>query len=255
MDVTEFLNQVLLLFGGTSAVLIALATFLGHINTKRIVNGDLAKHKLELEAFKAENVLRLQSIKDLNTKEIELVKLEHAKRMDELQSEFKTEFLKQETYTSISKEKYQNLFDKRIGVYEELLKIKNEIGDSNVENAGYFEFDDDDPNHFTRQVSKISKISQDNLMLISDDLAVISSELYERSSEVFSNAKVQAFYAEMRTNDGGDVHYEEIIDAENHELRKMFAGCGELYKNWFKQLDTDLSRIRKILDTTSDFLD
>jgi hypothetical protein len=113
MELTEFVNQILLPFGGVSAVLIGLAAFLGNVNTKKIINGDLAKHKLKLEAFKSESGIQLQSLKDQNAKDLELVRLEHAKSMDKIQNEFRTEFLKYEAYTSISKEKYQELAGSR----------------------------------------------------------------------------------------------------------------------------------------------
>jgi hypothetical protein len=82
MELNEFVNLILLPFGGVSVVLIGLAAFLGNVNTKRIINGDLAKHKLKFEAFQSESEIRLQSLKDQNAKDLELVKLEHAKSMD-----------------------------------------------------------------------------------------------------------------------------------------------------------------------------
>ncbi|MFT7334101.1 MAG: hypothetical protein ACI81S_002325, partial [Sphingobacteriales bacterium] len=54
MELNEFVNLILLPFGGVSVVLIGLAAFLGNVNTKRIINGDLAKHKLKFEAFQSE---------------------------------------------------------------------------------------------------------------------------------------------------------------------------------------------------------
>lgn len=255
MELSEFINQILLPFGGLSAVLIALATFLGNVNTKRIINGDLAKHKLELEAFKSENSLELQALKDNHVKDLELVRLEHARKMDEVQSQFKTEFLKYEAYTSISKEKYQELFEKRISVYSELLILKRKIDNSIVENAEILEIHDDDPSHFTNAVKKISKASQENLMLISNELATLSTELHNKSSQVFRNAKVKAFFAGIHSHETDSPTYEAIMDAENSELRKMFSECGEIYESWFKQLEADVSKIRAILDISGEFLE
>ena len=255
MEITDFVNQILLPFGGTSAVLIALAAFLGHVNTKRIVNGDLAQHKLNLEAFKKESALELQYIKDMNAKEIELLRLDHSKKMEQLQNEFKTEFLKHEAYTSISKEKFQELFEKRIEVYEGFLKLKKEIDDSIVNDAEFLHIHDDDPSHFTNSISKINDASQAHSMLISNELATLSNELFKKSSQVFSNAKVTSFYAEMSSHDGNQADYERIMDAENSELRKMFTECGDLYEKWFEQLDNDVSKIRAILDVSGEFLE
>ena len=254
MELTEFVNQILLPFGGVSAVLIGLAAFLGNVNTKRIINGDLAKHKLKLEAFKSESGIQLQSLKDQNAKDLELVKLEHAKSMDKIQNEFRTEFLKYEAYTSISKEKYQELFEKRIGVYDNFLRLKKEIDDSLIDNAEFLEIHDDDPSHFTNTVKKINEASQASPMLISNELAHLSNELFKKSSQVFSNAKVTAFYAELSGFNDERPHHEYVMEAENDELRKMFSECGDLYEKWFEQLDVDVSKIRLILDMSSEFL-
>ncbi len=256
MELTEFINQILLPFGGVSAVLIALAAFLGNVNTKRIINGDLARYKLELEEFKARSNVELQAFKDNHAKDLELLKLEHGRRMDEVQSHFKTEFLKYEAYTSISKEKYQQLFEKRISVYSELLSLKREIDDSIVENAEMLEIHDDDPSHFTGAVAKINQASQENLMLISNELAILSNELHSKSSQVFRNAKVTAFFAgEIHSNETCGANYEAIVNAENNELRKMFSECGDLYERWFKQLEADVAKIRAVLDFTGTFLE
>ena len=255
MGFSEFLNQILLPFGGLSAVLIALAAFLGNVNTKRIINGDLAKHKLNLEAFKAQSNIELQSLKDQHAKALELVRLDHARQMDQVQNQFKTEFLKYEAYASISKEKYQELFERRISVYSQLLTLKREIDDSTVENAEMLEIHDDDPSHFTDAVAKISKASQENLMLISNELAILSNELHKKSSQVFRNAKVTAFFADMHSHETDSSNYEAIMDAENSELRRMFVECGDIYESWLKQLEEDVSKIRSILDFTGAFLE
>ena len=175
--------------------------------------------------------------------------------MDKIQNEFRTEFLKYETYTSISKEKYQKLFEKRIEVYEGFLSLKNEIDESIVDNAEYLEIHDDDPSHFTNAVAKINKASQENLMLISNELANLSNDLYRKSSQVFANAKVTAFFADMHSHESDNPNYEQIMDAESSELRKMFSECGDLYDKWFKQFDVDVSKIRAILDFSGEFLE
>lgn len=81
MDISEFINQILLPFGGASAVLIALAAFLGHISTKRIVNGDLANHRRDLESLKSEHSLKLEGLRQEYTQKIESQKIENSRRL------------------------------------------------------------------------------------------------------------------------------------------------------------------------------
>lgn len=291
MSVLEFVNTVLLPFGGVSFVLIALASFLGNINTKRIVNGDLAKHKLALEEFKKESTKELTEIKNIHNKEIEfmkgdvaknielmrgehassievmkcthaanieIMKAEHVTSIELLQSQFKTEFLKQETYSSISKEKFQELFERRITVYEEFLNLKREIDKSIVDNAADLEINNEDPTHFADMVSKVSEASQKNSLLISNELAELSNELNKRSNQVFSNANVQELLAEMQSYDSMEQDqpdYQAMIDARNTELQDMFTECIDIYEKWFEQLNIDVSNIRSILDMSNRFLD
>lgn len=278
MEVQHVIKDILLLFGGISTVLIALVGFLGHISTKRIINGDLAKHKLELENLKSQNKIQQDELKNNLTKEIkqleasniqylESLKQEHELRLDiqraesnnlleNVKNEMNTAFLKSEAYTSISKEMYQELFNKRIELYTSLLNVKIEIDKSRVDNAELLEMHYEDPSHYTDAINKINLVSQSNSMLISNELAVLSNELHEKSSQVFANAKVEAFYAEMNTfdNKSGECDFEAVMDATDSELRKMFTECGDIYDKWFVQLEKDISQIRMILDFSGKFL-
>lgn len=233
MTFSYLINQILLPFGGVSAVLIGLASFLAHISSKRIINGEVARHKRDLEEFKSTARLQMEAIK----------------------SDFKLELLKSESYTSISKEMYQELFSKRIEAYEKLINLKRDIEKSLVDNAEYIEFHDDDPSYFTNIIEKINDATREHPMLISNDLAEISDELYKKSIQIFSDAKVKAFYAEL-SNSGDDYGmYNAMIEAENDELRRMLTECGDLYEKWLTQLNIDLSKIRGILDSTNAFLE
>lgn len=232
MEIDEIMKMVLLPFGGITVVLVAMVGFLAHISTKRIVIGELAKHTLQLEALKNQYTTGMERIK----------------------AELQSEFLRYETYTAISKEIYQNLFSKRIEVYERLLSLKKEIDQSIVDNADFLEIHDDDPSPFTNAVKQIGEATHENSMVLSNELAALSAELVEKSNRVFSNAKMQSFYANAH-NYGSDYVHEIVMDAENDALRKMFEECGDVYERWFVQLNKDVSKIRSILDLAGDFLD
>lgn len=235
-------------------VLVAMVGWLAHLSTKRIVEGELAKHKLQLESFKSESSKDLQHVKDNGAKEIEALKSQYTSDIERIKAQLQSEFLKYETYTTISKEIYQELFSKRVEIYGRLLSLKKEIDQSIVDNADFLEIHDDDPSPFTEAVKKIGYASQENPMVLSNELASLSTELVEKSNRVFSNAKVQSFYAEVCNQDAQYVH-EVIMEAENDALRKMFAECGDVYERWFVQLNDDVSKIRSVLDLAGDFLE
>ena len=254
MEIDEIIKLVLLPFGGVSIALVAMVGFLAHISTKRIVNGELAKHKLRLESFKSESSKELQHVKDAGAQEIEALKNQYTADIERIKAQLQSEFLKFETYTTISKEIYQGLFSKRIEVYEKLLNLKKEIDQSIVDNAEFLEIHDDDPSPFTNAVKQIGEASQENPMVLSNELTSLSSDLVEKSNRVFSNAKVQTFYAEAHNHENNYVH-EIVMEAENDALRKIFAECGDVYEQWFIQLNKDVSKIRSVLDLAGDFLD
>lgn len=278
MEFQEALKDIIFLFGGTSAVLISLVAFLGHLSSKRIINSDLAKHKIELENLKSENKILqdgmkneltkdLRNLESSNTQLLESIKQEHELRieiqqaesnniLEKVKNEMNTSFLKSETYTSISQEMYQELYNKRINAYALLLDVKNEIDKSIIDNAEMLEFQEEDPSHFIGVIHKVNEAFQSKLMLISNELATISNELYKKSSRVFINAKVKVFHAENSTYDGGSKQSitQEVIDVEDNELRKMLTECGGIYDQWVSQLEKDTSEIRMILDISGRFL-
>ncbi len=251
MELDEIINLILLPFGGISVALVAMVGFLAHLSTKRIVNGELANHKLQLQGFRSESQKELQHIKDIGANELQYVKDSGAKEIESLKQQYtadierikaqlQSEFLKYETYTTISKEIYQELFTKRIKVYEKLLNLKKEIDQSLVDNADFLEIHDDDPSPFTN--------------VLSNELAALSAELVEKSNKIFSDAKVESFYAEVHNQGNNNIH-EIVMEAENYALRKMFTECGDVYKKWFLQLNKDASKIRSVLDLSGEFLE
>ncbi|MFT7614224.1 MAG: hypothetical protein ACI9J3_003206 [Parvicellaceae bacterium] len=251
---SEFIEIILSPFGGVTVTLIALTGFLGHLSTKRIVNNELAQHNLKLESYKQDSAKDLQHIKDIHSKDMQILQQDHSQNMQKLQSDLKSEFLKFETYTAISQTKYQELFDERISVYNNLIALKSEIDREVLDNAEFIEFHDDDPTLFTASVKKVNDASQKSPMVISNELAELSKQLYEKSSQVFSDARVQSFYAEIQTQEHSHPH-EIIMTVENNALRKMFSECGELYSLWFEQLNKDITKIRNVLDLSGSFLD
>ncbi|MBM7457031.1 hypothetical protein HNR62_002933 [Oceanisphaera litoralis] len=254
MEIYEIVKLVLLPFGGVSVALVAMVGWLAHISTKRIVEGELANHKIQLESFKSESNKELQHVKNTATKEIEALKNQYTADIERIKAQLQSEFLKYETYTTISKEIYQGLFAKRVEIYGRLLNLKKEIDQSILDNAGFLEIHDDDPSPFTDAVKKIGNASQENPMVLSNELAQLSTELVEKSNRVFSDEKVKSFYTEVYNQDAKYVH-ELIMEAENEALRKMFAECGDVYERWLIQLNVDVSKIRSVLDLAGDFLE
>ncbi|EGQ7962060.1 hypothetical protein HRO21_003741 [Vibrio parahaemolyticus] len=250
---SEIFDVLFSYFGGVTVILVSLSTFLGHISTKRIISRELAAQNIVLENVKTDNQMRLQHQKELHGLELRHMQEKHERDMELIKAKLKEEFIKFEAYTSISKEKYQDLFEQRIEVYESLLELKKEIDSYVYENAEFLEVHDDDPTAFMSAIRQINEATQNHPMVISNKLAKLSDELYEKSMAVFTDAKVKAFYAEMENFDHKQVA-EFVMNAENDALRELFVDCRDVYSNWFLQLDSDLTKIRGILDLSGNFL-
>jgi hypothetical protein len=250
---SEIVEILLSPFGGVTITLVALSSFLGHIISKRIINNELSLQKLKLETYKQESAKDLQHLKDIHSKDMQILQQEHSTNLEKLQSKLKSDFLKFETYRTISQSKYQELFAERISVYGNLIKLKSEIDNNKIENAEFIEIHDD-PSTFIQAIKKMNDATQKSPMVISNELADLSNKLYEKSNQVFSDARVESFYAEMNSQNDQYPH-EAIMEAENEALLKMFSECGEIYNEWFKQFNLDIAKIRNVLDLSGSFLD
>jgi len=171
--------------------------------------------------------------------------------LERLRGQLTIDLLKHDVLTSISKEKFQEMYDKRISVYQDLLSLKVQAQDSFLKNADYIHFHDCDPDYFVDVLSDINKKTRSNLLYISNDLADVSKRLYEASSEVFANARIKSFAVEMGATGDGPSNPLVALEAEQAELRRVFDECGGLYYEWLEQLDKDVSEFRSVLDLTS----
>lgn len=223
MVTIEIINQVVLFLGSTSVIVIGLSSFLANISTKRIVNGELAAHKRDLQ-----------------------------RQVDDAKLELQREMLRHEAFTSISKEKYQELFEKRIKFYQDLLLVKKQIDDEALEYADKLALYDDSPRPFAEVIQKINLAAREHPMLMSNELATLSNQLYNESSAIFARAKVDTFYASEIYKDPSFVNKcLHLSDVEDSVLSDLCSACGNTYNQWLEQLELDVSKIRESLDFTN----
>ncbi len=273
----QFLDIAFSPYGGTAVVISGLTTFLAKIWLKRIINRDLSEqrkelqqlkddnkkdlnevgniHQLKLENLKADNLSRLKNIEQNHSRTIENLKLESVNQLEKIRNEFQSEFLKHESYTSIAREQFQSLFDKRIATYTKLIKLKNEIDNMMLERADEIEHRAGDPEIFKECIEKICKLTQENTMYISNELAKLSNNLAKVFWEIASAAKVNSMAAALSTPMGDNQVWKNAVEfAEKDVLKRIFEECSPIYDDWFKQLDKDVGEVREILDISHDFL-
>lgn len=281
------LDIILSAYGGSAVVVSALTTFLGSVWLKKLVNKDLSKNKLELQHLQDANkkalkeleqahLLEVESIraktahdikimeqqhltsiehlKSESNKDLKILKLGNNNQLEKFKNDFKSEYLKHESYSAIAKDQFQILFDKRIETYTKLIKLKNSINEIMLDRAEEIEFSSDDPDIFKSCIEKICKLTQEETMYISNEIALISNELNKTFSEISSQAKVHVMGTGLSTSMRDDKQWHIAMEeAENEIFSRIFSECSPLYNKWFKQLDIDVARIREILDISHDF--
>ncbi|MCL1138161.1 hypothetical protein [Shewanella pneumatophori] len=283
----EFLEILFSPYGGTAAIISVFTTFLGKLWLKTIVNKGLSEQRLELqrlqdknkeslkeleqahqlkvESIKAENIqnlkvleqqhsISIENLKSESSKDLEILKLDSNNNLEKFRNDFKSEFLKHESYSAIAKDQFQSLFDKRIKTYAKLITLKNSIGDTLLDHAEELEFSSDYPEMFKNCIERICKLTQKETMYISNEIALISNSLNEIFSEILSQAKVHSMGTAMTTPMNNNAEWHSTInEAEKDVLRRIFKECSPVYDQWFKQLDKDVAKIREILDISHDF--
>jgi len=253
-DVAEFIRLMVLPFGGISIVLVGLAAWMGNIYSKRIINGELAAHKLSLEGFKVQTKLEVEALKNSHGMQVEGLKKDTSLQVEGLRNEIQKDLKIYDLYTSLSKEKFQDMFERRINVYQDLLVLKNEIEKSRNEDIqGHF-FGQTSQS-FAEEIKRINAATRKDSMLVSNELATLSEELFNESSKIFVQAGVKSTFLED-FNEAFEAGKAEQFawEAEEAELDNLYSKCGNLYGAWFTQLEKDVARIRKTLDITHDLI-
>ena len=117
MSATQFfLDHIISVLGGAGVVVTSLSAYLG----KLLADRSLMREKASLTRD-------LQSQKDKHSLEIKV--LEH---------DLQLELSKKDQFNQISKSTYENLFNRKISVYSDLLKLKTDY-DKFVNESGSFE--------------------------------------------------------------------------------------------------------------------
>ena len=161
-----------------------------------------------------------------------------------LKSELETHKQRLEHTHQISQITYQNLFQEKIKIYQNLIKIV-----SKYENNFLVQDEDDDTvndylNFYIEILNKVKDVISNNKLFISNNLLQsyenLNAELEKYNSEfialtcrsisLYSSEREQSYYEEDETN---RIHY-EIYEATKEELT-----------NFKKVLNNDISKIRE----------
>ncbi|MUL04314.1 hypothetical protein GNP89_19305 [Aliivibrio fischeri] len=223
MSATQFvLDHIISVLGGAGVVVTSLSAYLG----KLLADRSLMREKASLTRD-------LQSQKDKHSLEIKL-----------LERELQLELSKKDQFHQISKSTYENLFNRKISVYSDLLKLKTDY-DKFVNESGSFEYIDpttDFLSHFNLFKAKI----EDNRLYISNELSTVFDDWYKEAAPYFQRIEEEevSYYASSSMHEGRDVDPQLIWERQEPIIRELVSQTIFKMTDVIKQIDKDVSEIR-----------
>lgn len=175
-----------------------------------------------------------------------------AKNIEAVKNELRSELLKYEAHTAVSKETFQSLFLERINFYRDLLILRGEIENSFVNDAHNIELEN--TISFTLAVEKICELSQEKLLIMSAELGKITRGLIYINNEIQSQKNIREMEIEIYAKSDQD-KFEGFINLDDETSRITIKRCHELYDSWMTQLDEDVSKVCRILDVSNSILE
>jgi len=143
----------------------------------------------------------------------------------------------------ISSETYRRIFEKRMGIYESLLELKND----------YMRFDreshvpevEDPTDGYYDIYSRIRSVIETNKLYISNELADAYEHWYSKASPLFREANVEGYHT--YENSCGDNQLNREIEADlaqSHKLSQMITATKGEMESLLSQIDSDVADIR-----------
>jgi len=213
------IENILGVLGGGGAVVIGLSSFLGKVWSNRALLRERAKIDVQM-----------QNMRDA-----------HDRAMDLLEKDFQIEQLKRDQFHQISKKTYEEIFNKKISLYSELLAVKNDFGRFVGESA--MSEVDDPTDELCSFYLKTKRIIEDNRMYVTGRLSEKYSFWYRKAAPYLKKAELAGYDADGRANDEFE-NEENIMAAQNPILSKMVFDTQHEMQEIFSQIDRDIDQIR-----------
>ena len=227
MSATQFvINNIIEVLGGTGLIVTALATYLG----KLLSDKALMREKAALE-------LNLQKTKDDHLMSIKL-----------LEKNLQLELAQKDQFHQISKTTFENIFNTKIDVYSNLLKLKTNYDNFRHENGSLEMYDPTDEilSHFNLFRKKI----EENRLYISNDLSEKYDDWYLKAAPYLKEMdSVGITHQMLRDNLDATPDKQQRLDEEMYEeiqsiIYNLINSTTEKMDVLIRQIETDVKKIR-----------
>jgi len=225
MDTINSLSNFIQQFGGTGLV-IALSAWLGKLWADR----SLIETKAQLEE-------KLQKSKH-----------QHETAIKSLEKDFQIEMIKKDQFHQISKSTFQDIFDNKIKIYTNLLKLKVEFdklryedGTTEIFNPSY---------NFASHFNLFRENIENNRIYISNELSDKYDAWYHDATPYFRKMNEIEFEIEAQSGDSQiDSVMNEIFFQQSPIVNELVNNTIEKMTDIIDQIEKDVQLIRRNLSS------
>lgn len=224
MSISEILtNNILTTLGGAGMLITGLSAFLGKVWSGRI----LMRERSSID----------EKLQDMRSS--------HEKSLKIIEANIQLEILKKDQFHQISKSTFESIFNRKIDLYSELLKISVEFRKFARESI-YSEIDDPTDQLWGFQQSTRELIEK-NRLYVSEDLFDIYVIWYEKAVGHLKKANIAGYEAH------GQAYTEEenlmnIFYAEHPEYAELVFNTNDEFVAILDQVERDIDRLRKNIE-------
>ena len=167
-------------------------------------------------------------------------KHQHDKELEELRKKLETTIKEMEHSHQISQKTYQNLFEKKIEIYQLLLQEKVEYLKVINEDPRY-EYEGKPKSFYNLTFKKIKNIISENKLYISNALAEKYDILYNKNLPYMNQLAQDELYDDLDKGSRSLVNDEPIYE-------KMYSTTSADMQSLFDQIDDDIALIKAKID-------
>lgn len=217
------INNILATVGGASLLITGLSAFLGKVWSKRII----LKEKASIE------------------KDIQEMRAHHDKELKLLEANIQLETLRKDQFHQVSKSTFESIFNRKIELYSDLLKISIEFKRFARESI-YSEIDDPTDDLWDYQ-RKIRDLIEGNRLYVTEALFQKYSAWYEKAVPYLKQADVDGYEAH------GQAHTEEenyfnVSAAQHASYAKLVSETDAEFASILDQVDQDIDGLRRNIE-------
>ncbi len=216
-------NNILATLGGASLLITGLSAFLGKVWSKRIIMTEKASIEKDIQKMRAH----------------------HDRELKFLEANIQLELLRKDQFHQISKSTFESIFNRKIELYSDLLKVSIEFRRFARESI-YSEIDDPTDDLWDYQ-RKIRDLIESNRLYVTEALFEKYSVWYEKAVPYLKQADVDGYEAhgQAYTDEENELN---VFYAQQPSYAKLVSETDAEFASILDQVDRDIDSLRRNIE-------